>query len=263
MAHKNAQPIPYAATNVGDSGRVLGFSLRQVRQRAGLTQGQVAARLGVNQAAISKIERRGDIHISSLVKYLEALGGQLRVDALFDGVGHGSVPAIDANRPDASDEKQLILPLFNDALLHEKRAIILAVHPIYSKKIIEGEKTIELRRRFTTNAAAGRTAYIYSTAPVQALVGYANIVNIKKHTTEDLWLKYKCMARIDKKSFDAYFLGVNYGYALEFAEPRPFSRPIRLAELRTRFSFTPPQSFSYAQPALLAALHHDYTSLSN
>jgi predicted transcriptional regulator/DNA-binding XRE family transcriptional regulator len=263
MLDLTARPIPHPSSDAADPGRVLGISLRNLRHGAGLTQAQIAARLGVNQAAISKIERRGDVHISSLVKYIEALGGRLRVDALFDGASHNGTSTKGGSRSHGATEEQLVLPLFHDSLSSRRRDIILAIHPTYSKKIIDGEKTVELRRRFATNAGSGSTAYIYSTAPVQALIGYAHIVDIHKLSTEDLWMKYRSMAQIDKNAFDTYFAGRSHGFALEFGKPTSFSRPIELAELRTRFSFSPPQSFSYVQPALLAAIHHDYARLSN
>ena len=56
-----------------DLGRIVGQSLRALRELAGLTQTDLAARLAVGQAAVSKIENRGDVQISSLKKYVEAL----------------------------------------------------------------------------------------------------------------------------------------------------------------------------------------------
>lgn len=53
------------------------------------TQAELARRLGVSQAAISKLENSGDPKISTLVAYVEALGGRLRVSAEFD---EGAVP---------------------------------------------------------------------------------------------------------------------------------------------------------------------------
>ena len=71
------------AIRVTDSqlGRIVGRSLRALREVADLTQADLAKRLGVGQAAVSKIENRGDVQISSLKKYVEALGATLRIDA--------------------------------------------------------------------------------------------------------------------------------------------------------------------------------------
>ena len=61
----------------------MGQSLRALRRAAGFTQLEMAERLGIGQAAISKIEQRGDVQISSLQRYVEALGRSLRIDAAF------------------------------------------------------------------------------------------------------------------------------------------------------------------------------------
>ena len=48
-----------------------------------LSQEDIAARLEVNQAAVSKVERRTDLYISTLRKHIEAMGGSLIIQAQF------------------------------------------------------------------------------------------------------------------------------------------------------------------------------------
>jgi transcriptional regulator with XRE-family HTH domain len=50
------------------------IDLAAIRRATGLTQTQLAANLGVGQAQISKVERQGDMLISTLASYLKALG---------------------------------------------------------------------------------------------------------------------------------------------------------------------------------------------
>jgi transcriptional regulator with XRE-family HTH domain len=54
--------------------------LRELRAVLGFTQEQLANKLGVQQAAVSRLERRPDITLSSLRRYVEALGGQLEIN---------------------------------------------------------------------------------------------------------------------------------------------------------------------------------------
>ena len=54
-----------------------------MREDSAITQRQVAEILGVTQANISRIEREGDIYLSTLRKYMEALGGRLEISAVF------------------------------------------------------------------------------------------------------------------------------------------------------------------------------------
>ena len=56
--------------------------LRELREQAGLTQGQLAERIGVGQRQVSKIEH-GDLDsakIGTIRRYLEAVGGDLAVE---------------------------------------------------------------------------------------------------------------------------------------------------------------------------------------
>ncbi|PIE03244.1 MAG: transcriptional regulator [Acidobacteria bacterium] len=54
--------------------------LRQARQ---LTQLDLAKEMGTSQTNISKIEKRTDMHLSTLRRYIHALGGELRIIAHF------------------------------------------------------------------------------------------------------------------------------------------------------------------------------------
>jgi DNA-binding XRE family transcriptional regulator len=57
--------------------------LAEVRKARALTQTRLAEILRVNQAAISKMEQRTDMYLSTLRSYIEAMGGLLEVRAIF------------------------------------------------------------------------------------------------------------------------------------------------------------------------------------
>jgi len=59
------------------------MALADLRQARRLTQEDTAEILGNRQAAVSKIERRTDMHVSTLRRYVEALGGELEIIAHF------------------------------------------------------------------------------------------------------------------------------------------------------------------------------------
>jgi len=54
--------------------------LQELRGLVGLTQGQVAEKLGVQQAAVSRFERREDITLSALRRYVAAIGADLEIN---------------------------------------------------------------------------------------------------------------------------------------------------------------------------------------
>jgi len=57
----------------------LALAMQTVRASVGLTQKELADRLGVNQPAVAKLERVGDHKIESVVRYLGELGAELMV----------------------------------------------------------------------------------------------------------------------------------------------------------------------------------------
>lgn len=58
-------------------------TLRDLRKALGRTQAQLAKKLGVGQDAISRLEQRSDILLSTLQDYVRALGGELSLVATF------------------------------------------------------------------------------------------------------------------------------------------------------------------------------------
>lgn len=245
----------------GEAGRVVGGSLKALRQGLGLTQQELAQRLGVGQAAISKIEQRGDVQISSLQRYVEALGARLRIEATFPS--SEAIPeAVGASLGGYDDRDQYVLPIF-DKPPESRRDLILSIKPEYSDKILVGEKTVELRRRFPAAAGKGVVAYIYSTSPIRALVGAAEIQDVERLPISALWRRHGKSASIGKTDFETYFQGLDEGYALLMARPRSFLRPLDLAELKERFGFKAPQSYLYAKPGLQRVLQNEPSNLSH
>ena len=57
--------------------------LAELRKARDLTQQQLAAELKVNQAWISKVEHQADMYLSTLRAYVEAVGGELEINARF------------------------------------------------------------------------------------------------------------------------------------------------------------------------------------
>ena len=57
--------------------------LHELRRARELTQRDLAEMLKVNQPAVSKLEQRADVYVSSLRSYIEAVGGKLRIVAEF------------------------------------------------------------------------------------------------------------------------------------------------------------------------------------
>lgn len=59
------------------------MQLAELRQSRSMTQTSVAETMGVAQAAVSKFEHREDVYLSTLREYIAALGGELKLTAVF------------------------------------------------------------------------------------------------------------------------------------------------------------------------------------
>jgi transcriptional regulator with XRE-family HTH domain len=57
--------------------------LQALREHRNVSQDALAKLMRISQASISKTERRGDVLLSTLQSFIEALGGELRISARF------------------------------------------------------------------------------------------------------------------------------------------------------------------------------------
>lgn len=65
---------------------ILGFRLAQLREDVGISQTELAKRMGVSQPRISQLEQGdpGQMELDTVRRYIAALGGTMRVIADFD-----------------------------------------------------------------------------------------------------------------------------------------------------------------------------------
>lgn len=59
------------------------LALQELRRALNLTQEEVAAAMQMNQGAVSKMEHQSDIYVSTLRKFISAMGGRLKLVASF------------------------------------------------------------------------------------------------------------------------------------------------------------------------------------
>lgn len=72
---------------------LLNIHLAELRDRMNLTQGEIAASLGVRQPTVSEMEKPGrDLKLSSIKRYVEASGGKLRLDVELPDGTHYALP---------------------------------------------------------------------------------------------------------------------------------------------------------------------------
>jgi DNA-binding phage protein len=62
---------------------LIAMDLRAVRELVGKTQVDVAEATDMTQSEVSRLEHRADVRLSTLRRYVEALGGEVEVFATF------------------------------------------------------------------------------------------------------------------------------------------------------------------------------------
>lgn len=68
---------------VSHEGALAAMPLDALRDARQLTQVQMAQLLKISQGAVSKVERRTDMFVSTLRNYVRAIGGDLEIRAVF------------------------------------------------------------------------------------------------------------------------------------------------------------------------------------
>jgi len=59
------------------------MNLAEVRRALKLSQDEIAQILQVGQGSVAKIEKRADMYVSTLRRFIEAMGGELEIVARF------------------------------------------------------------------------------------------------------------------------------------------------------------------------------------
>ena len=120
------------------------------------------------------------------------------------------------------------------------------IKPMYSERILVGEKKYELRRRLPSRALT--YMLIYSTNPVGKVVGYAKVKKVHKNSIYEIWNMVSSCAGITKIAYETYFKGCDEACALELEDIRRFVRPFCVKEISA--DFMAPQSFCYVDEAV-------------
>ena len=113
-----------------------------------------------------------------------------------------------------------------EAIPEFRRDILASVRPIYASKILHGQKTVELRRKFPEVGATGALILIYSSSPVSAVVGCARIKHVLKLPVSRIWKEYGVATCISKHEFDAYFVGLKRGFAILIESVKSLKRQL-------------------------------------
>jgi predicted transcriptional regulator len=119
-------------------------------------------------------------------------------------------------------------------------AAIISIRPQYANKILDGTKSIELRKS-AMGLGEGDVILVYSSAPEQRLAFWFRIRAIEALPLKEMWASYSAQLGINCDDYYAYFNGLDVAVGLHIGEIQPFS-PIPLKEIEALVpGFVPPQ----------------------
>ena len=84
--------------------------LHELRRAREMTQVALAKQLNMVQPSVSRLERQADLYVSTLRRYIEALGGRLEIHAVFPDLDYEirfeDLETIDHDNPDLSGDEE-------------------------------------------------------------------------------------------------------------------------------------------------------------
>jgi predicted transcriptional regulator len=123
--------------------------------------------------------------------------------------------------------------------------LFISIKPEYANKIINRQKTIELRKN-RPNVQAGDYVLIYATVPVKAVIGFGKIKNLIDTSPENMWKSNADKLGINKDAYDKYYADSNRAIGIEISSICKFKIGFLLSEIKELFpKFSPPQTYRY------------------
>ena len=123
------------------------------------------------------------------------------------------------------------------------RNLWLSLHPRWAAAILDGRKSVELRRR-APSVESGAEAVLYATSPESQVVGSAVVEAVVELPIDMLWDEYRERADISHRDFVGYFAGIDRGAAIELSTVQRLDKPIDLGSIR-EVGLQPAQGWRY------------------
>ncbi|HVF04927.1 MAG TPA: ASCH domain-containing protein [Frankiaceae bacterium] len=131
--------------------------------------------------------------------------------------------------------------------------MLLSVRPPHVDRILDGTKTVELRRT-RPSVRPRQPVLLYATQPVGAIVGSCRIGGVRQAASEAMWGDIASSAAVSRGEYDRYLAGRDTVVALFIEDVRPLVAPITLDQMRAAAPFQPPQTWHFLGADRLAQL---------
>lgn len=118
------------------------------------------------------------------------------------------------------------------------RSVLLSVRPRFARALLDGSKTVEVRRRFPI-LERGIRLFVYSSSPDRAVLGTVIVSETSRIPADEVWDRYKRHIAIEREPLREYLEGAPHSVVLEVVEPQRWATPVRLATLRHQLDLEP------------------------
>jgi predicted transcriptional regulator len=138
--------------------------------------------------------------------------------------------------------------------MNARNEALISIHPRHAHAILDGVKSIELRRR-VPKLSVGARLWIYATRPLGAVIGTATVEQVVRGTPEDIWLRFGHQAGLMRSEYDTYFKGANEAIGLILVDVQRSLKCVGIEDLREiRRGFHPPQVLTWISSGEAQAL---------
>lgn len=126
-----------------------------------------------------------------------------------------------------------------------RKMLLMSIKPTYIQYILNGEKTVELRRT-RPRLTPGDLIVFYASSPQKAIKAAATVGSIIEGTPAEIWVRHSKKIGINQQAYDNYFSGSKKAFGIVLDTVWVYVNPIGINELRKLVgNFTAPQSFRY------------------
>lgn len=126
-----------------------------------------------------------------------------------------------------------------------RRVALLSIHPRHATAILDGYKTVELRR--TRLPSDVSHVVVYATSPLKTVLGWFEVDAIERDRPWRLWERHGSGTGITRSEFRSYFNGAVEGTAIFVRKVVTLKEPLELDALGPSPA---PQSFRYLDSSL-------------
>ena len=127
-----------------------------------------------------------------------------------------------------------------------RRLMLMSVRPRFVDALLDGRKTVELRRTRPL-VYLDQPVAIYATVPVAAVVALATITRVRESSPTAIWEALGPATGIPRREFREYYRGSRSAVAIQLDDVRALDAPVSLETLRSRGPFQPPQTWHFLE----------------